>query len=157
MKHCTILAATLLLAGILSPPALAGDGALDEVMKPYEEIREALVSDSLDGVPRAAATLRERVEELRDASGETIPGDEDLKAIVAAAQKLEKAGDLDAGRNAFYELSKPLVRWRQDAGQGPDVAFCPMKKRSWLQPSDQEITNPYYGQEMARCGEIVSG
>lgn len=156
MKHSIILAGTLLLAGTLATPALAGTGALESVMKPYEEIREALVSDSLDGVPEAAATIRERVEELRDTSGETIPGEKDLKEIVAAATKLREAENLDAARDAFYELSKPLVRWRQDAGQGPDVAFCPMKKRSWLQPGDEEIANPYYGQEMPGCGEIVS-
>lgn len=31
-----------------------------------------------------------------------------------------------------------------------------VNKRSWLRPSEQEIGNPYYGQKMATCGEIVS-
>ena len=35
----------------------------------------------------------------------------------------------------------------------PAGAYCPMHKRSWLQP-DGEIGNPYGG--MPRCGEIVA-
>lgn len=157
MKHSIILAGSLLLAvTVYSPAAFAGEGNLEGVMEPYEEIRTALTTDSLDGVAPAAVELEKKVQDLRESSGQTVPEEEDLKEIVAAATKLREAENLDAARDAFYELSKPLVRWRQDAGQGPDVAFCPMKKRSWLQPGDEEIANPYYGQEMPGCGEIVS-
>jgi hypothetical protein len=31
-----------------------------------------------------------------------------------------------------------------------------MHKKSWLQPAGDEIGNPYAGQSMPKCGEVVS-
>jgi hypothetical protein len=75
--------------------------------------------------------------------------------MIAAADLIAGAKTLDAARDGLYALSKPLVRWRQGVADGgrPAVAYCPMHKRSWLQP-DGEIGNPYGG--MPRCGSIVS-
>ena len=40
------------------------------------------------------------------------------------------------------------------AGQsGYYVVNCPMVKKDWVQISEK-IGNPYYGKEMATCGEI---
>jgi hypothetical protein len=36
----------------------------------------------------------------------------------------------------------------------PVVMYCPMVKRSWLQPAG-EVGNPYHGQKMANCGYVV--
>jgi hypothetical protein len=35
------------------------------------------------------------------------------------------------------------------------VVYCAMAEKVWIQPKG-EIGNPYYGQSMARCGEVVS-
>jgi hypothetical protein len=78
-----------------------------------------------------------------------------LPELSEAATALSAATTLDAARDAFYDLSKPLVRWRKAAvGDKLVVAYCPMAKRSWLQP-EGELGNPYYGQSMLRCGEVV--
>ncbi len=36
------------------------------------------------------------------------------------------------------------------------VAYCPMAKKAWLQKEGEAIGNPYYGQEMPRCGSFVA-
>ena len=78
-----------------------------------------------------------------------------------AAEALTGASDLGTARDAFYALSKPLVRWRAAvvaSGRAEDelpvVVYCSMAKRSWLQPAGT-IGNPYHGQALAECGEIV--
>ncbi len=38
--------------------------------------------------------------------------------------------------------------------EGTTVVFCPMAKKAWIQP-EGEIGNPYLGQEMPTCGEVV--
>jgi hypothetical protein len=137
--------ALLTLAGIASADAAATFG---ELMKPYEEIRQALVLDSLDGVAEKAAAIGEKADQTAD--------DENLLKISGFARQLSEASDLEGARGAFYELSKVMVRYRSKVGgEGlPVVAYCSMLKKSWLQP-EGEIGNPYYGQSMAVCGEVV--
>lgn len=98
-----------------------------------------------------------RAETATDPAAEDADG---LKAllpdVVEAAGKLAGAGDIAAAREAFFLLSKRLARYREMVGgERPAVAYCPMVKKSWLQPLG-EIGNPYHGQSMPRCGEIVS-
>ncbi len=161
----SLMAAMLTLVFAASSPAAAGD-SWTTVATRYETIRRALVDDSLAGVPEAAAALRREIESLRgDLTAARTGVEADSLAEVekllpeaeAAARELEAAKDLGAARDAFYALTKPLVRWRQAAGTGPDVAYCAMEKRSWLQPAGEVMGNPYLGHEMSACGEVVGG
>ena len=97
----------------------------------------------------ASSALRTAAQELRSGSPQE-------RTFGQIAESLAGATDLEAARDAFHALSKPLVRWRKGAGEGPVVVYCAMKDRSWLQSADDEIGNPYYGQAMARCGEVVA-
>lgn len=144
-----------LLAGAAVPalaapaaPAAPAAGGFNAVLPHYEAVRKELLADSLKGVATHAEEIRKRAPQ--DALG---------KEIAAAAGQLAAAKDLKTTRDAFYALSKPMVRWHEAAGGagGKDtvVAYCPMAKRSWLQPKG-EIGNPYYGPSMATCGEVVS-
>lgn len=162
---------TLALVALISfaPPTVAeaGDGgaggAFRALLEPYEGARVALVADRLEVARQHGGELRrvldgiagELTAERAGVSAEELA---DVRAslpeLEAAAGELAAATDLETARDAFYALTKPLVRWRQAAGEGPEVAYCPMKKRSWLQPGG-EIGNPYYGRSMADCGERV--
>lgn len=160
------LVLTTAVLALLGTAATARAGeAFDGVMQPYGAVHRALVADDLDAARAPATRLAAAIADLRqglDAGTAGVPADQRetvrglLPELDEAAAALSAAEDLDAARDAFYALSKPLVRWRQAQGQGPVVVYCSMKKRSWLQPSEQEIGNPYYGQKMATCGEIVS-
>ena len=136
-----------------------------DVSKHYEAMRLALVEDSLAGVREHAAGIEESVE-LRlgdlqaDLAGVAPDQLEECRAllpeIAAAAGKVASGADLDAVRAAFFELSKPLGRYRKLAGDLESrVMFCPMAKKAWIQPGD-EVGNPYLGAEMPTCGQIIA-
>jgi hypothetical protein len=125
----------------------------DELMAPYEKIRFALSDDSLEGVADEAASIRDVA--AADVSGEAEEIRELLPEIAGLAADLAESSELAAARDAFYELSKLLVRYRANVdGERPEVVYCAMAKKSWLQPPG-DIGNPYYGPSMQVCGEVV--
>lgn len=158
-----VLAASLTLgAGI----ATAGQETPFTVISDhYEAVRQALLHDTTKGVGGHATAIADQAAALEksfDAAAAGVVADSQgacealLPDIVTAARKLATADDLAAARAAFGELSKPLVRYREMVpGERPMVVYCPMAKESWLQP-EGEVGNPYFGQSMARCGQIVS-
>ena len=160
----TVLALTLVIGA--SATLMADEiSAFVRIAGPYEAIRQALLEDSMDGVADTAAKIEHRLDELEanfsvTAAGIRPDGLEELREILpelrAAAAEVGSADTLDDARESFGGLSKALVRYRAlVADPAPVVAFCSMAQKVWLQP-DEEIGNPYYGQSMARCGEIVS-
>lgn len=115
----------------------------------YLKIQQQLAADKTDQVPELATHF---TEELSKASI-----DESLKTeLNTAASQLAKATDIKSIRESFKLLSQAMVRWHAKAK--PDnvkVAYCSMAKGSWLQ-TDKDLSNPYYGSKMLRCGEWVN-
>jgi hypothetical protein len=173
----------VLLACALAAPALAGieplpsataaparspsvGTAFDALMPPYDASREALSGDSLGGLAQPSRDLRRLVLALGNgltAESAGVPEEKlgEVRALLPgmrkAADELVTAGTLPAARDAFFDLSKALIAWRKLAARGPDVAFCPMVNRSWLQPPGTPIENPFAGRTMAACGERKPG
>jgi len=161
----------------VSAPVFAGQGhdhpsgdhhsatAFDTITKHYEAIYESLVADSIEGIPthaQAIATASQAVSEefsARTAGVSQANADQCRKIlpeISSAATALAAAKDIKSARDAFGDLSRPLVQYREMVnGEKPKVAYCPMAKKPWLQEGS-EIGNPYYGSSMLRCGSIVS-
>lgn len=142
-----VLTLALILLALGAGPVLSAPpaGGFETVLPHYEAVRKALVADSLKGVAGHAEAIRRQA-----------PKNELGREIAKAAGRLAAAKDLETARGAFYDLSKPMVRWREASGKKDSiVAFCSMAKRSWLQPKGA-IGNPYYGKSMATCGEVVS-
>jgi membrane fusion protein, copper/silver efflux system len=78
-----------------------------------------------------------------------------------ALEQLAGRADLATQRRHFEQFSDELtrvVRWFGTGPVGPVYrAMCPMvenRRAYWLQ-ADRPITNPYWGEAMYRCGEIV--
>jgi Cu(I)/Ag(I) efflux system membrane protein CusA/SilA len=108
----------------------------------YEAVRQALLADSLENARSAAAAL-----------AENAPHDIALKAETVA-----KSGDLEAARLAFASLSDAMIVYRATGKEKPkpDIVYCSMAKKSWLQPKGA-IANPYFaGDAMRGCGEVRS-
>ena len=98
-----------------------------QFLNAYEKVRNALAADDL-GAAKAAATA------LGDDGA--LAKSNSLKEARVAFEKLsEKAKQLVVGQPGYY------------------VVNCPMLKKDWVQTSEK-IGNPYYGKEMASCGEI---
>lgn len=166
-KRTLVLMAGLAVAGLAAPMAALGSDFFSRMFSHYDAIRRALGAESLKDVPEHARLLAELGRELNakpEHDGSGVPRERInelalvLSGIDAAATRLAAAGDLATARTAFSELSKEMITYRgllrEDAT--PVVVYCPMANKSWLQGADEEIGNPYFGQAMARCGQIVS-
>ena len=161
IKHVVLdIVVSLAAAGFLP----GGLSTFDMVKEKYEPIRNALINDSMDGVNSHGKAIAAELRELQSdfsadragASGEAASVvREKLPEMIDAADAIAAAKTLEAARDGLYDLSKPMVRWREGVAESgrPAVAYCPMHKRSWLQPGE-EIGNPYGN--MPRCGSIVS-
>jgi hypothetical protein len=157
--------ASLIMVLVLAASAAwAGVTTFDAVMERYEPVRLALINDSMDGVNSHGKAI---ADELRALDADFNPERagvsaeaasvvrEKLGEMIEAADAIATANTLEAARDGLYSLSKPMVRWREgvEDNHRPAVAYCPMHKRSWLQPGEK-IGNPYGG--MPGCGSIVS-
>ena len=159
----------LVLVGLMMLPGLMS--AEDESSTPYAEmaghyeaIRLALLGDSMEGVMEHAQALKEKASSLSqnitaEQAGVAAHDLEDCAAalvdIATAAEMLEEASELEAARGEFFVLTKPMAKYRKLTGDETTiVAYCPMEQKAWIQP-DREIGNPYSGQKMPTCGEVV--
>jgi hypothetical protein len=151
---------------ILSSIAIwaGGPSTFDAVLENYEPVRLALIGDSMDGVNQHGKVIAAELRALEidfspQRAGATVEAaavvKEKLPEMILAADAIAAAKSLEAARDGLYALSKPMVRWREGVSRSgrPSVAYCPMHKRSWLQPGE-EIGNPYG--DMPGCGRIVS-
>ena len=162
MKKTVMICVLSLLVGATT--WAGGPSSFDVVMEHYEPIRLALLGDSMDGVNANGMAIATELraldagfsQERAGASAETgSVVQAKLDETIAAADAIASAKSLEAAREGFYVLTKPMVQWREGVAQNdrPAVAYCPMHKRSWMQPGE-EIGNPYGG--MPGCGSIVS-
>ena len=156
-----VFAALLGLA--VAPGVAAADHAFAGIAGQYELIRQALIEGSTEGVKEHALAIQFTASRLsRDFSAAKAGvAEKDAEAVRALLPEIsERAGRLAAAegltavRTELAELTRPLVRYQALVqGPRPIVVYCPMVKKSWLQP-DEAIGNPY-DPSMLRCGEVV--
>lgn len=131
-----------------SHPALTEPVKL--VFDNYLKVQSALAKDSLEGVSANASAMAKAIR--ADSTKRLAP------QVADHADAVAKAKDLKAARAAFKPLSQSLIRYLADQkvpkGHYHQV-YCPMAKASWLQ-TEAEVSNPYFGQSMLRCGELKS-
>ena len=112
-------------------------------------IQHALAQDTMVGVVAQAKALHDSAVALGG------PG----AAIAAGASELAAQTTIADARKAFGTMSDALVASVKNGavaiGDGIRVGYCPMVRKSWLQ-MDGPVANPYYGQKMLTCGELVN-
>lgn len=109
----------------------------------YEAVRQSLLKEDLAGAQKNAAALATAAKAAKNAT------------VTEFAQSITKTRDLAGARRAFGALSDEMIKVRNAAkGSRPSVYYCPMVKKSWLQPKGQ-VGNPY-DSAMAICGELKS-
>ncbi len=166
-----LLALCLIISAL---PAAAHDGhgenasaAFASILHHYEALWQTLAADSTDGLAEHAEGIREAADTIAgdfglERAGLAAGGDPEEAAaffsdIARTALYLGSVNDLDTAREAFYEISKTMVRLNEQRdGDKLKVVYCAMARKSWLQ-RQEEIVNPYHGKSMSSCGEIVAG
>lgn len=163
--YAIVIFLTSVLLGLGGPLSASSETLFAALLEPYERIRLELVQDRSESVPAQARRLQQIVQELAVVEGperlavaaSRVPEVQRLvPELEAAAAELVAAETMEQRRLALAELTRPLVRYRGLVeGERGLVAYCPMAKKAWLQPAG-EIGNPYMGQRMPDCGEVVA-
>ncbi|WP_237607529.1 efflux RND transporter periplasmic adaptor subunit [Roseimaritima sediminicola] len=144
------------------PALLAGESGqqFDRAYAAYFELQSAMAADTAPP-PVALNTMIDalsRLESLAD-----VPDEAQRRFARARRAAGRMDGSLETARDAFRTVSHSLLRAATEA-RGPQTAsglshyYCPMVPGGggdWMQPGGQ-LANPYWGEEMLRCGETVS-
>ena len=138
---------------------------LGNVINSYFLLKDKLVLDNSD--------VKTEVEKIKTALAKVdmslVTGDahnnwmKSAKLLQNDLESLSKITTLDEQRNIFLTLSKTLAEVTKTFGvemknkQPIYIDFCPMANNDkggfWIS-AEKEITNPYFGQKMLKCGEI---
>jgi hypothetical protein len=131
----------ILVALFLTVPLVANE---TKIYSSYENIRQALLKNAIPDVKKSATALA------------SVARSEKQAAVAVQAETLAEATDIPSARKVFAALSDEVIKFRA-AGccERPAVLYCSMEKKSWLQPAQAPIANPYLDGGMRTCGQIV--
>lgn len=143
------------------PIMLVGNAAsdFDKAYDAYFEIQCAMAAD-MTPPPVALNTMLDSLSRL-EMSAE-VPDDAQMQLAKSRRAALRMDGSLETAREAYRAVSHGMLRAAIIA-RGPKTAkalihyYCPMVPGGggdWMQPGG-ELANPYWGDEMLRCGEVV--
>ncbi len=141
--------------------------ALDSLTPLYNAYFEIQMGLAADDLPKTTAAYKKLIDITNGVDMSLFKGEdhkrwmEYSKDIIDYGNKGVKAGDLNVSRDAFYYLSKVMVKMQQTMGHGDNrnyyLTYCPMARNNegafWLQTVDT-VYNSFYGASMLRCGEI---
>ncbi|QEG01492.1 Cation efflux system protein CusB precursor [Stieleria maiorica] len=145
-----------------SQPIMLADNAASDFDKAYDayfEIQCAMAAD-MTPPPVALNTMLDSLSRL-EMSAE-VPDDAQMQLAKSRRAALRMDGSLETAREAYRAVSHGMLRAAIIA-RGPKTAkalthyYCPMVPGGggdWMQPGG-ELANPYWGDEMLRCGEVV--
>lgn len=137
---------------------------LNEVLKEYLLLKDALVMSDVSKVSASAKNIQNRLDKV---DMTLVKGDMHVKwmnqlaKLSDSAKEISTSESLDFQRIQFLTLSKSIIESVKTFGVNGVVyqQFCPMtdggKGGYWLSDSE-EIANPYFGDQMHNCGEIVT-
>ena len=147
---------------ILATVFFAGEGLaqdstqqvqLSRLLHHYDQTRNALVAG--DGSLAAANT----VEFIKTANSidYKLISEGNINALLKDASPISETTDIKIQRRHFAGLSENMIilaKALKFSSQPIYQVYCPMKKASWLTP-EKAVKNPYYGNAMLSCGNIV--
>jgi Cu(I)/Ag(I) efflux system membrane fusion protein len=137
---------------------------VQRILDGYYSVKDAMVTSDAAQVKTAAESLLEVITEF-DTNGleeaVAVRLTSEIDAIRYGAQNVAEATTIDAQREYLPALTENmigLVTHYQVTSQPVYKQYCPMafndKGAYWLSSSDSVI-NPYFGDMMLRCGEVV--
>ncbi len=137
---------------------------LSSLVNDYRQLSAQLTSDRLGAIEALTKRMSSTIHEVRLLS--TMP-DSLRDRTESALGPLEEAltefptGNLQKARIRFGKVSAALIdiveQFPTSLDQSLQVVECPMWEKSpaqWIQ-ANQQIENPFMGQSMLRCGEVV--
>lgn len=138
---------------LVTPVALAEDehdhkaagheAHADHMLEGYAALSTALYKDDFAAAKKTAAGM--------------VKHDKD-SAMAKHAQAIADSKSIEDARMHFKMLSDVAIPIAKKE-KSMHVVHCPMamkgKGADWLQKSDKEVQNPYFGAKMAHCGKFT--
>ncbi|GAB3532487.1 hypothetical protein GCM10027443_16430 [Pontibacter brevis] len=134
---------------------------ISQLVSQYMIMKDALVASDASA---AKASANEVLEIAKAMPVATLTGDEKAYAeekreeVVSSATKIAEANDLEAQRENFELLSESVFSMAKAFDAADQTLYyqhCPMAMNNqgayWLS-SNEEIRNPYFGEQMLKCG-----
>lgn len=144
------------------PLMLAGSASeeFDRAYQAYDEIQAALAADTVPA-PFTLNSLLAALTQLELAPDVPDVAQREFATARRAAERM--SGPLEATRIANRTVSHALLKAAtvargQQTAENLNHYYCPMVPGGggdWLQMKG-ELANPYWGEEMLRCGELVN-
>ncbi len=137
---------------------------LNEVVQEYLKLKDALVESNSSAVALSAKEIQKA---LNTVDMSLVKGNMNVSWMNHFNQMnnilstLASSSTLDNQRSSFLSLSNTLIESVKTFGLPGMIyqQFCPMtdggKGAYWLSDSE-EIANPYFGDQMHNCGEIIT-
>ncbi|MEZ4923854.1 MAG: efflux RND transporter periplasmic adaptor subunit [Crocinitomicaceae bacterium] len=138
---------------------------LEKLNRTYMVLKDALVSTNSKAAQQSIAELIGSLEEI-DMS--LVKGDAhkywmgQMKTIKDNSQMIQATENIKSQREYFVELSKAVVNSNKVFGVKSGTyyeQYCPMANKKegayWLS-TESGIRNPYFGDKMMTCGEVIS-
>lgn len=147
----------------MKPVSTKFKSQLNEVLKEYLVLKDALVESDNSGVSSAAKEIKSQLEnvDMSLVKGEMhMKWMDHLAVLSKSANVISETNDLKVQRAEFLKLSETLIESVKTFGVNGVVyqQFCPMtdggKGGYWLSDSEK-IANPYFGDQMHNCGETI--
>ncbi|MCB1122517.1 MAG: DUF3347 domain-containing protein [Verrucomicrobiae bacterium] len=158
-KYTFILLACMAAATSLSAHSRAiKPEFVDMLLTEYFSVQKALADDNLGDAKKSAGMFKSML-----GHGPSFDDAPSLLDLQDHSEGIAAAGDIKTARNHFLTLSEDLAEMVEHVGtSGSQDVFqmnCPMafegKGGDWLQNS-KDLTNPYYGSMMFKCGSVKS-
>lgn len=125
---------------------------LTTLLTQYYGIKDALVAGN---AANASASANQFLK-TANAIDYKVISEGNLTALVKDATVISESNNIQKQRETFANLSANMGALAKSVKLSANpvyLAYCPMKKASWLS-NDKAIKNPYYGSAMLSCGEV---
>ena len=125
---------------------------IHQLLSLYYDIKDGLVA----GNANIAASKAETFVTATKGVGSKLTSEGNIKSLAEYASKISQSKDLKKQRDYLSNFSADMIALAKTVKLGDKpiyLAYCPMKKASWL-TNEKDIKNPYYGSSMLTCGEI---
>lgn len=125
------------------------DAMINDAYTHYSSLKNALVASNVENASKSAASLSEALKKIKGCQNTA-----DIATNIAGYS------DLTAQRKDFTILNADFIALLKHADLEEGTVFvqyCPMAnagKGGYWMASNDEIRNPYYGDEMLNCGEV---
>tara|TARA_R110000868_G_scaffold1211_4_gene9384 strand:+ start:4350 stop:4865 length:516 start_codon:yes stop_codon:yes gene_type:complete len=162
---------TLIVASLISIPAFAQDHSghshdthLHTLVNEYFGIKDALVSDDFEKSVKHLTAFSSEARKNNDMNNHSEHASKHEKhhsKMLEALNQAEAATSISQLRDSFDEISAELLTAVENQNYNQQTIYvqsCPMANNGegakWLSAS-KTIQNPYYGQSMQGCGEVI--